>query len=159
MKKRIYKTYIVDYHWVHASPDICVHRDTAARATRYISHNEPAGTYTRLYEHRRAWGVQDETDRAIGVASVMLQVQCISLPKRFVPSVSKCPSVVCLRSRASPFCHSLSLSLTLSKFARSLSFDLSHSLSFCSREHILEGKGGQTPPPYAHARGRRSHVN
>lgn len=24
----------------------------------------------------------------------MLQVQCISLPKRFVPSVSKCPSVV-----------------------------------------------------------------
>lgn len=75
---------------------------------------------TRMYTSVTAGaaGVRDGTDRAVGVASVMLQVQCISLPKRFVPSVSKCPSVVCLPP-LTPLPFSLPPILILAQSARS----------------------------------------
>lgn len=97
--------------------------EIASHATRYISHNEPpSGTYTRVYGHCWTSGVRDGTDRAVGVASVMLQVQCISLPKRFVPSVSKCPSVVrsALTSPSAHPCFSLFLSRFVSQSVRFL---------------------------------------
>lgn len=104
----------------------CIQRRETAR--RCISHNESAGTYTLVYEHcdDGVSGMRDRTDRVVGVASVMLQVQCISLPKRFVPSVSKCPSVVC-PALVSPF----------------LSFSHSHSLPICMIS---------VPPDFSHSR-------
>jgi len=102
---------------------------------------------TRLYTSvATASGVRDGTDRAVGVASVMLQVQCISLPKRFVPSVSKCPSVVCPALSARPF--SLSPVLVLFQSARSTSLDLSYSRYRFARANASSGKKeGEAQPP------------
>jgi len=100
---------------------------------------------TRLYTSvATASGVRDGTDRAVGVASVMLQVQCISLPKRFVPSVSKCPSVVCPALSARSF--SLSPVLVLFQSARSTSLDLSR-YRFARANASSGEKEGEAQPP------------
>lgn len=158
--KKYAKTRVAGYHRVHASSGhSCVQR----LATRCISHNEPAGTYTLVYEYCSGGIGSEGQNRSscCGVASVMLQVQCISLPKRFVPSVSKCPSVVCLRA-------SLSLSLFLS-FSYSLNLhDLRPSISpgryrFARANTFSREKEGEHNPrrliARAHTRGQRSHVN
>ena len=148
-----YATHVAGYHRVHASPGHSCETSDAFPIMNPLAR-------TRLYTSIAAGesGVRDRTDRAVGVASVMLQVQCISLPKRFVPSVSKCPSVVCLRTR-------LSLSLFLSfSFPPNL-HDLRPSISpgryrFARANAFSREKEGETQPPLAHSvRGQRSHVN
>lgn len=133
-------------------------RETATRATRCISHNEPAGTYTLVYEHCNGAirGAGRGTDRAVGVASVMLQVQCISLPKRFVPSVSKCPSVVC-PALTSPF-------LSFSRSLPICTIYVPRSLVTVSlvRTHPRGKRRANTTPRLiarAHARDQCSRVN
>lgn len=132
---------------------------------------------TRVYTvivGRQGRGAGRDRSSCWSIASVMLQVQCISLPKRFVPSVSKCPSVV-RPSLTSPFC--LSVIPFFPPLSLSLARSRSYSLAICSfsipqslppsaavllaRTHPPGKRRANTPPytVYTRARGQCSHVN
>lgn len=105
--------------------------------------------YTDIVGHRGCGMGQIEL---FGVASVMLQVQCISLPKRFVPSVSKCLSVV--RSALTSPSALPSFSLFLSRF-------VSQSVGFLCSLNLFPALGkrrANVPLLLPHAQLTRTHT-